>query len=566
VTEQAIASDPRVGRDVGLAPAPRPRPGPPGWAVLGSVFLSGAVLLGVELAASRVLAPAFGNSLFVWGSIIGVILAGLAVGYWLGGIVGDLRPRAGSLLVALAAGAAAVLAIPLVDDRVVAGVLEWDPGPRLDPLLCALALFGPASVLLSAVGPIAVRLQAGAVDTAGRTAGRTFAVSTAGSIAGTFATAFWLVPELGTAQLFGLGAAVLFATVAALALVARLPAPAVAALAAAAGAAAVTVSLGEPHSGPLSAASTRNWSPLYRLHGYGALDPRDRTADPVDPSLTIVHAEDTRYHRLAVVEDADTRYLRFDNSLQSAMYLDDPFRTRFRYTDLFHLGVAYNPSARRVLYVGLGAGSSEKRLWRDFPRLSLTVVELDPVVVEVARRWFALPDSPRLRVEVGDGRRFLADHRQQWDVVVVDAFFADAIPAHLVTAEFLSLLRSRLAPGGVVVTNVIGALEGPGSKLFRSVYKTYRQGFPTVLVHPAILPGDRGDASYRNLIVVATEKATPSRSALAERWEELRRHTPTAPDLRKPILDRHDAEIETADVPVLTDDYAPTDALLLLFQ
>ena len=97
-------------------------------------------------------------------------------------------------------------------------------------------------------------------------------------------------------------------------------------------------------------------------------------------------AEDTRYHRLTVVDDADTRYLRFDNSLQSAMYLDDPFRTRYRYTDFFHLGIAYNPKARDVLFVGLGAGSSEKRMWRDFPQLRLQAVELDPVVVDVAHR------------------------------------------------------------------------------------------------------------------------------------------------------------------------------------
>jgi spermidine synthase len=328
----------------------------------------------------------------------------------------------------------------------------------------------------------------------------------------------------------------------------------------AAAAAALTVSLGAAHTGPLSAASARNWSPLYRLHGYGY----EPAAE--DASFRVVFSEDTRYHRLAVVEDGDSRYLRFDNSLQSAMYVDAPFRTRYRYTDLFHLGVAYNPDARRVLYIGLGAGSSQKRLWRDFPDARLTVVELDPVVVDVARRYFRLPDDPRLGVEVGDGRRFLAARPDRWDIVVVDAFFADAIPAHLVTQEFLTLLRSRLAPGGVVVANVIGALDGPGSRLFRSVYKTYRTAFPTVLVHPAILPGDKGDDSYRNLIVVATEKAAPGRVALADRWDAIRRTARTAPDLRRPILDRHDAEIATADVPLLTDDYAPTDALLLLFQ
>jgi hypothetical protein len=205
-------------------------------------------------------------------------------------------------------------------------------------------------------------------------------------------------------------------------------------------------------------------------------------------------------------------------------------------------------------------------MWRDFPQLRLHAVELDPVVVDVAHSYFGLPRDPRLSVEVGDGRRFLSGSERRWDVIVIDAFFADAIPAHLVTQEFLALARSRLAPGGVVVTNAIGAIAGPGSRLFRSIYKTYRTAFPTVLVHPAILPGDRGDEQYRNLILVATEKAVPAPRLLAGRWDEVRRTTPSAPDLRKPILDRRDGVLATDDVPVLTDDYAPTDALLLLFQ
>ena len=189
------------------------------------------------------------------------------------------------------------------------------------------------------------------------------------------------------------------------------------------------------------------------------------------------------------------------------------------------------------------------------------------MVVAVAHKYFDVPrDDPRLRIDVGDGRQFLARNDERWDVIVIDAFFADAIPFHLVTKEFLELARSRLAPGGVIVTNVIGAIEGPGSRLFRSIYRTYRTAFPTVAVHPTILPGDHGDETFRNLILVATESAAPQRTFLADRWEEIRAEAPTAPDLREPILDRHDALIPTDDVPTLTDDYAPTDALLLLFQ
>ena len=368
------------------------------WGLLGAVFLSGAVLLGVEMAASRVLAPYFGNSLFVWAAIIGVILGGLAVGYWFGGALADRFPTPLTLAVVIAGGAVAVLAIPLLDRPVIEWVLGWDPGPRLDPVLCAVLLFGPMSVLLSAVGPVAVRLQVRALPRVGRTAGRTFAISTAGSIAGTFVTAFWLIPELGIEQLFVFGAAALFGTAALVGAAGQLRAVAAAALAFAIAVGAYAVSLGSQHIEPLTATSAQNWSPLYRTRGYGYLDVRDPRAVLETKGLDVVFAEDTRYHRLAVVDDEETRYLRFDNSLQSAMYLGDPFRTRYRYTDFFHLGVAYNPDARNVLFVGLGAGSSEKRLWRDFPRLQIEAVELrrdDLAPLGPGERLHRLPDRGR---------------------------------------------------------------------------------------------------------------------------------------------------------------------------
>ena len=531
------------------------------------VFVSGAVLLGVELAASRVLAPFFGNSLFVWGALIGVVLAGLAIGYWLGGALADRLPALRLLVWVAGAGALTVLLIPLIDEPVLEGVVAWDPGPRLDPLMASIALFGAPSVLLAAVTPIAIRLQARSLEEVGSTSGRLFGLSTAGSIFGTFAAAFFLIPEVGSDQLFALAAGTLLLAVAFIALAERMAFAGIVLLAASALAASFALALAPSAGGTLSGAEARNWSPLYRLRGQtGILDPRDPAAASPEPTLHVLFRKDTRYHRLSVVEDSTTRYLRFDNSLQSAMWRGAPFRTRFRYTDLFHLGLAYDPSARDVLFIGLGGGSSEKRMLRDFPRLRLTAVELDPVVVDVAYRYFHLPHDPRLDVVVGDGRRYLAADERRWDVIVVDAFFADAIPFHLVTREFLELVQNRLSPGGVVVTNVIGALEGQGSKLFRSVYRTYRSVFPTVVVHPTILAGDNGDTTFRNLILVASEKPFPEARLLAERWAAVRARTPSAPNLERPILDRHDTAIPVSDVPTLTDDYAPTDALLLLFS
>ena len=248
------------------------------------------------------------------------------------------------------------------------------------------------------------------------------------------------------------------------------------------------------------------------------------------------------------------------------MYLDDPYRTRYRYTDLFHLGIAYNPSARDVLFVGLGAGSSEKRMWRDFPQLRLHAVELDPVVVDVAYRYFGLPRDPRLQVDVGDGRRFLAGNEQRWDVIVIDAFFADAIPAHLVTQEFLALARSRLGAGRRRRHERDRRARGAGL----AALPLDLQDLPHRVPVRARPPGDPARRPGRRAVPQpdpGRDREGDARPAqLADRWDDLRRENPRVPDLRKPILDRRDGVIATDDVPVLTDDYAPTDALLLLFQ
>jgi hypothetical protein len=163
-----------------------------------------------------------------------------------------------------------------------------------------------------------------------------------------------------------------------------------------------------------------------------------------------------------------------------------------------------------------------------------------------------------------DGRRYLDRNEQRWDAILIDAFFADAIPFHLFTSEFLELARSRLNPGGVILTNTIGSIAGDQSRLFRSIYRTYRSVFPTVLVHPTVIGGDDDDATLRNLILVATEQAAPSKAFLTDRWRQIMAEAPQAPDLTQRIADRYDRRISLDGVPTLTDQYAPTDALLLI--
>jgi spermidine synthase len=317
-----------------------------------------------------------------------------------------------------------------------------------------------------------------------------------------------------------------------------------------------TLALEPKQGGRLSGVAAQNWSPRYRELG-------ERQIAVPSEGFELVYSKNTRYHGLTVVDDDESRHLRFESSFQSGMYVDDPFRTRYEYTDFLELPLAYRPETKRILFIGLGGGSAQKRLWRDFPELELEVVELDPVVRDVAYRYFRLPRSPRLRVSVEDGRRFLQRNDERWDAIVIDAYFSDSIPFHLTTLEFLDLVRDRLEPGGVVASNLIGSLTGDGSKLFRSMYKTYRAAFPTVSVHPVRDSGTRDDEPM-NVILVAGEGAAPSEDVLLDRWREVRSGSKQAVDLTKAIRDRYEAFVPTRDVPVLTDDYAPTDALLFL--
>ena len=532
-----------------------------------AVFLSGAALLGVEIAASRVLAPTFGSSLYVWGALIGVVLSGLAIGYWAGGVLADRWPSPYLLVGAIALGAVFVLLIPVVDEWVLEQVVSWDPGPRLDPLVAAVILFGPMSVVLASVSPIAVRLAARSIDRLGRTAGRLFSISTAGSIVGTFLTAFWLVPEYGTDQVLAVGAVVLLAAAAGVAVVEGIWVPAAMLGAGAAAALLAVGALAPDTTGKrLTGLAAQNWSPLYRERDIRT----PRKLDPAEVSaavggFTVREARDTRYHRLFVVEDEESRYLRFDSSFQSGMYIDDPYRTRFAYSDYLHVGLAYKPDAKKVLIVGLGGAAVPKRLWRDFKDVEITTVELDPEVVETAYKWFSLPHDPRIDIEVDDGRRFLQRHDERYDVIMVDAFYSDGVPFHLTTLEFVELMRDRLTPGGVIATNVIGAITGGSSQITRALWRTYGAVFPTVELHPVYEgPGDRRPDDIRNIILVATERAAPSPQRLVEIWNGVRSaRAPNAPDLTKALRDRWRRDVPTGDVPLLTDGYAPTDALLL---
>ena len=194
---------PRIRVDLQRDGAASPEPG--SWRrelLLVLVFVGGATSLGIEFAAARLLAPFFGQSLFIWGILIGLILIYLTVGYYVGGRVADRRPDPTLLYQITAAAGLATGLIPLVSRPILllsqTGFSQLSLGLVLGTLLAVVVLFAVPVILLGMVSPFAIRLRIKDVQTAGNAAGAVYALSTLGSIVGTFVPVFWLIPTYGT--------------------------------------------------------------------------------------------------------------------------------------------------------------------------------------------------------------------------------------------------------------------------------------------------------------------------------------------------------------------------------
>ena len=192
----------------------------------------------------------------------------------------------------------------------------------------------------------------------------------------------------------------------------------------------------------------------------------------------------------------------------------------------------------------------------------MDVAEIDPDVVKVAKEYFGVVEDHRLRIHTVDGRLFLKRSDALYDLAILDAFSYESIPFHLTTREFLRELSDRLTPRGVVAANIIGAVAGPKSRLFRSMIRTYQEVFPQVYVFPVGLFGGRGDAMLRNIIVIATKSEERLTEAdLAARAEALFTSGKMSHNVTPYVRSLLTQGVQTGDVPVLTDDYAPVDSL-----
>src|ERR1041384_5059275 len=491
------------------------------------VFISGAVLMSLEIVGSRVLAPNFGSSIFVWGSLISVVMTALSIGYYWGGWMSAREPSYGKLLTLLVIPGVLIFFLPLIYPSVNEWIASVDFGHRLNPLIACSALFLLPGIFLGTISPYVIRLAVTRLHTVGSTAGTLYAVSTCGSICGTLLTAFYLIPVLGVSNIIhslGITLACLSLTVVPLL---RLQGVSLSR-------AVVTVSL--------------------------ALGSLNLLWPPAAWTKTLLQKE-TFYHRIRVEEDDEARYMYFDRTLQSAMNLKDPTALRLVYSRYTSLGFAFRPDAKKMLIIGLGGGSIPKKVQKEFPNIEIDAVEIDPEVIKMAKEFFNVRESNNLHLHAQDGRLFLTRTQNQYDIILLDAYFTDAMPFHLTTKEFFELAQKKLTPNGIVVANLISAVTGPSGRIARAFVRTQRQIFPQAYVFAARRPDHASLDTIQNVIVVATrDKQRLDINEIVKRATAIDRGL--FPDPIQDIAVAYFDKSLPEDVPVLTDDYAPTDNLL----
>jgi spermidine synthase len=477
-----------------------------------TVFTSGAVVMIYEIVGSRILGPYIGTSIFVWTSLIGIILASLSLGYWLGGRMADRKPSYRQLVWIIILATFFVW-LTLTTKEYLLGLMSRHLiGIRTQAVLSTIILFAPASVFLGMVTPYAVRLKIRDIKSSGRTVGNLYAISTIGSIIGTFMAGFVLIPFLGSTNILFLIAAMLL-IVAMIIVISR----------------------------KLSSI-TYVGAILLAFLGYQAYNYNHTELNYLDI--------DTQYNRVFVYETSDwytgkpIKLMRINNEYSSAMFLDSDSLV-FPYSRYFRLIEHFNPGFNKVLILGGAGYSYPKYFLQNYPKAYIDVIEIDPMITEIARKEFNLRDNPRLRIFHDDARVFINRTEEKYDAILGDAFKSlYTIPFQLTTLEATERMYSMLNEGGLVIQNLHASLSGKNSYFLKIIFNTYQEVFPQVYLFR--VHKERENEDIQSVILVALKSQT------------------------KPKFQNNDPELDAylalrlenpsvEGLPVLTDEYAPVE-------
>jgi len=415
--------------------------------LLPLVFVSGMTSMAVEMCASRLLAPYFGTSLFIWANLIGLILIYLSVGYFLGGKIADRYPSPRVLCSFTSIAAIGIALIPFTSPAIldwsITGLTNASVSVFYSSLLAVILLFAVPVTLLGLVSPFAIRLSTESIKSAGRRSGSIYALSTLGSILGTFLPVLLLIPTFGTKRtILGFASALFLASLWGL------------------------------------------W-PQLRLLGIPMVALILVPLGPLKTIPNLIYYQESPYNYIQVVQLHDGVRELILNEGEAIHSIYDPHAVLTGwYWDYFLAAPFFNPGMRpqqvkRVAIIGLAAGTIARQFTTVYGPIPIDGVEIDPDIVAVGRRYFAM-NEPNLHVYTLDGRTFMRTTHERYDVVAMDAFQQPYIPFQLTTKEFFQEIRAHLSPDGVVALNT--GHTATDYRLVQAFVNTMSQVFPSVYV------------------------------------------------------------------------------------
>jgi len=511
------------------APASQERPLPT-WQTYLLAFTASACTLIIELVAGRIMAPLIGVSLYTWTSIIGVVLAGISLGNFLGGKLADRYASRRALGVLFFLSGVASLSVLLT-----ASAFAAYKGPAALPLmgrivLLTAAIFFLPSFVLGTISPMLVKLTLRDLSRSGDIVGKIYAVSTAGSIVGTFLTGFFLVSLFGTRAII-LGVSLLLFLLALL--------------------------FGDWR---LRGRSSRWAMPAVLLAvvivSVGLLISRGK--------LTTDCLKETNYYCIKVNDEVQggdpVKVLVLDHLVHSYNSLTNPQRLVYGYEFIYaalteYLARAQPAQPPRTLFIGGGGYTFPRYVEARYPGSVVDVIEIDPEVTNVAAEHLGLNPNGSIRSINMDARQAIEEMPagQVYDLILGDAFHGFSVPYHLTTREFNDKLRSHLSPDGIYMLNII---DGRSGEFARSTARTLGETFPYVAAIPVI--ENYGDTVRNTWVLVGANKPIDR-----EKYLSAAAVTPRV-DIADHLWDGTKLAdfIASGRSVVITDDYAPVDNLL----
>ncbi len=491
------------------------------------VFFGGVTSVGTEVAASRLVAPYFGTSTFIWANLIGITLTFLAIGYWIGGRIADRYPRVWVLYTTNIVAALWSILLPYLAQPILRASLDAfdnvNVGAFYGSLVGVLLLLAVPITLLGFVTPYAVRLLLDTIEHAGDTSGGIYALSTIGSILGSFLPVLILIPWIGTAKTFlVLGVLLLVPSVA---------------------------GLWRLRSWNVRVAAVVS-SAVVLLVPFAIAPENIRPAE----RGRLVYETESSDNYIQVLEE-DGRYLLSLNDGHAVHSIYDPDQVLTGGPwDYFMIGPLFAGSdavaqTGSALIIGLAGGTSSKQITKAYGPIPIDGVEIDAKIVEVGREYFDM-NEPNLNVIVEDGRYVLRTSDTSWDLVAVDAYKQPYIPFQLTTREFFQEVYDHLNAGGTLVINV-GRTEDD-YRLVDVIASTMKAVFPSVFLVDV--------EGYSNTMVIATKEPTT-----IETFKQAVASQPQDSLLRtvgeRSLASGNVREVTASDT-VFTDDHAPVERVI----